>query len=145
VCRHQHPLSSGRQHPQARLSWIWEILNASNKASIKILLAESYMYAVAQGFLRHFMDPIRVPRIENQVPTVRENHDRVPRIKESRVPIIREIGSLQVHIGYLTFSWKKPCCSLYVSQKNLIVKSSTKLGGGEQGASQKSGGSMAHS
>jgi len=38
-----------------------------------------------QGFLRRFRDPIRVPRIEN------------------RVPRIREIGSLQVHTGYLTF------------------------------------------
>jgi len=36
------------------------------------------------GFLRCFRDPIRVPRI-------------------------REIGSLQVHIGYLTFSLKKNC------------------------------------
>jgi len=42
--------------------------------------------------LRCFRDPIRVPRIEN----------RVPRIKENRVPRIREIGSLQIHIGYLT-------------------------------------------
>jgi len=35
------------------------------------------------------MDPIRVPRI-------RENYDRVPKIIE--------IGSLQIHTGYLTFS-----------------------------------------
>jgi len=28
-------------------------------------------------------------------------------MKEYRVPRIREIGSLQVHIGYLTFSLKK--------------------------------------
>jgi len=52
-------------------------------------------------FLRCFRDPIRVPRIENQVPRIREN----------RVPRIREIGSLQVHMGYLTFSLKKPCFS----------------------------------
>jgi len=58
-------------------------------------------------FLSRFRDPIRVPRIENRLPTIRENHHRVPRIKENRVPIIREIGSLQVHIGYLTFSFKK--------------------------------------
>jgi len=38
-------------------------------------------------------DPIRVPRIS-------ENYHPVPRI--------REIGSLQVHTGYLTFSLKKP-------------------------------------
>ena len=42
-----------------------------------------------QGFLRCFRDPIRVPVIEY------------------RVPRIREIGSLQVHTGYLTFSLRK--------------------------------------
>jgi len=47
-------------------------------------------------FLRHFRDPIRVPRIENRVPRIRENYHRVPRI--------REIGSLQVHTRYPTFS-----------------------------------------
>jgi len=60
-----------------------------------------------QVFLRRFRDPIRMPRIENRVATIRENHYRVPRIKENRVTVIREIGSLQVHIGYLTFSLKK--------------------------------------
>ena len=40
---------------------------------------------------RGLKDPIRVPRIEN------------------RVPRIREIWSLQVHTGYLTFSLKKLC------------------------------------
>jgi len=39
--------------------------------------------------LRCFRDPIPVPNIEN------------------RVPRISEIGSLPVHIGYLTFSLKK--------------------------------------
>jgi len=48
-------------------------------------------------FLTCFRDPIRVPRIEN----------RFPRIRENRVPKIREIGSLEVHTGYLTFSLKK--------------------------------------
>jgi len=38
-------------------------------------------------FLRRFRDPIRVPRI-------RENYHRVPKIRENRVPRIREIGSL---------------------------------------------------
>jgi len=50
-----------------------------------------------QVFLRRFRDPIRVPRIV----------DMVPRIRENRVPRIREIGSLKIHIGYLTFSLKK--------------------------------------
>jgi len=53
------------------------------------------------------MDPVRVPRIENRAPRIRKNHHRVPRIKENRVPRIREIGSIHVHIGYLTFSLKK--------------------------------------
>ena len=55
-----------------------------------------------QGFLRRFRGPIRVPRI-------RENYHRVPKIRENRVPRIREIGSLQTHTGYLTFSLKKTC------------------------------------
>jgi len=53
-----------------------------------------------QVFLRRFRDPIQVPRI-------RETCHRVSRIKENQVPRIREIGSLQVQTGYLTFSLKK--------------------------------------
>jgi len=53
------------------------------------------------------MDPIWVPRIENQVPRISDNCHRVPRIKENQVLRIREIGSLQVHTRYLTFSLKK--------------------------------------
>jgi len=72
-------------------------------------------YNLNAGFLWHFRDLIWAPRIENRVPTIRENHHWVPRIKENRVPIIREIGSLQVHIGYLTFSLKKTCeCNNYL-------------------------------
>jgi len=52
-----------------------------------------------QVFLRRFRGPIRLPRIENRVPRIRENYHRVPRI--------REIGSLLVHTGSLTFSLKK--------------------------------------
>jgi len=62
----------------------------------------------SQGFLRRFRDPIRVPRISNRVPTIRENYHRVPKIRENRVPRIREIGSLQIHTRFLTFSLKKP-------------------------------------
>jgi len=71
--------------------------------------------------LRCFRDPNRVLRIENLVPRFKENYHQVPRIKENWVPRIRQIGSLQVHIGYLTVSLKKtliftqhtfpkPCC-----------------------------------
>jgi len=52
-------------------------------------------------FLRCFRDPDRVPRIENRVPRISENYHRVPRIRENRVPRIREIGSLQINTGYL--------------------------------------------
>jgi len=37
-----------------------------------------------------------------------ENYQRVPKIRQKRVLRIREIGSVQVHIGYLTFSLKEP-------------------------------------
>ena len=59
------------------------------------------------GFLRCFRDPIRVPRIENRVTRNGENYHQVLRIRENRVPRIRQIGSLQVRTGYLTFSFKK--------------------------------------
>jgi len=52
---------------------------------------------IKAGFLRRFRDPIRIPRISS----------RVPRIRENGVPRIREIGSLQIHTGYLTFFLKK--------------------------------------
>ena len=50
-------------------------------------------------FLRRFRDQIRVPRI-------RENYHRVPKIRKNPVPRIGEIGSLQIHTRYLTFSLK---------------------------------------
>ena len=69
----------------------------------------SRKYMCGQFFLRRFRDPIWVPRISNRVPRIRENYHRVPKLRENRVPRIREIGSLQIHSGYLTFSLKKPC------------------------------------
>jgi len=62
---------------------------------------------ISRVFLRRFRDPIRVPRISNRVPRIRENYHRVPKIRENGVPRIREIGPLQIHTGYLTFSLKK--------------------------------------
>jgi len=62
---------------------------------------------VLQVFLRCFRDPNRVPGIENRVPRIRKNYHRVPRIRENRVPRIREIGSVHVHTGYPIFSLKK--------------------------------------
>jgi len=50
---------------------------------------QSVNYYVTSVFLRCFRDLIRVHRIEN------------------RVPKIREIGSVRVHAGYLIFSFKK--------------------------------------
>jgi len=62
-----------------------------------------------QGFfLRRFRDPIRVPRISNRVRRIRKSYHRVPKIRKNRVPRIREIGSLQIQTGFLTFSLKKP-------------------------------------
>jgi len=55
--------------------------------------------------LKRFRYPFRVPKI-------RENYHRVPGIRENRVPRIREIGSLQIHTGYLTFSLKKTACTV---------------------------------
>ena len=65
---------------------------------------------VEQVFSRRFRDPIQIPRISSRVPRISENYYRVPKIRENRVPRIREIGSLQIHTGYLTFSLKKPWC-----------------------------------
>ena len=53
-------------------------------------------------FVRRFRDPSRVPRISNRVRRITENYHRVPKIRENWVPRIREIGSLQIYIGYLT-------------------------------------------
>jgi len=61
-----------------------------------------------QVFFRCFRDSIRVPRIENRVLSISEDYYRVPRIRGNGVPTIREIGSLQVQTGYLTFSLKQP-------------------------------------
>jgi len=69
------------------------------------MIKNLHMYQV---FLRRFRDPIRVPRI-------RENYHWVPKIRENQVPTIREIGSLHIHTGYLTFSFKK---NLHVSSLN---------------------------
>ena len=67
-------------------------------------------------FLRRFRDPIRVPIIENRVPRFRDNYHRVPRIRENRVPRIREIGSQVVHTGYLTFSLKQTLLYVHFGQ-----------------------------
>ena len=75
------------------------------------------LQAVGSFFWR-FRDPIRVPRIENRVPRIRENCHRVPRIRENRIPRIRQIVSLQIHTGYLTFSLKKPGLSVVSSRQN---------------------------
>jgi len=62
---------------------------------------------IKAGFLRRFRDPIRLPRISNWVSRIRENYHQVPKFRENRVHRIREIGSLQIRTGYLTFSLKK--------------------------------------
>jgi len=79
----------------------------------KTCLVVRYNAKVKAGFLRRFRDPIRVPRISNRVPRIRENYDRVPKIRENRIPRIREIGSLQIHAGYQTFALKKNLAEVY--------------------------------
>ena len=59
-----------------------------------------HLYLYLYQFLRCLRDLLRVP-------IIRENYHRVSRIRENRVPRIREIWSLQVHTGYLTCSLKK--------------------------------------
>ena len=59
------------------------------------------MLLIAGFFSRRFRDPIRVPRI-------REKYHRVPKIRENRVPRIREIGSLQTHTVPNIFLKKSP-------------------------------------
>ena len=71
-----------------------------------------------QGFIRRFRDPIRVPRISNRAPRIREYYHWVPKIRENSVPRIIEIGSLQIQNGFLTFSLKKTCS--VVSFKSLL-------------------------
>ena len=97
--RQDHTIEQGFQTqiaPRAAL-WRWH----SNGGTWALLQQQS--------FLKCFRYPIRVPGIENRFPRIRENHHRVPRIRENRVPRIREIGSLQVHTRHLTFPLKKHC------------------------------------
>jgi len=72
------------------------------------------------GFIRCFGNPIRVPRIENRVPRIRERYQgrylngycnqyyemvAINALKLSR----KLFGPLQVHAWYLKFSLKKTC------------------------------------
>ena len=82
-------------------------MNLKRKRWKTIKLSRNISVASAWFFLRCFRDPIRVPRIENWVPRIRENNQWVSRIRENRVPRIRGIGSLHVHIVYVTFPLKK--------------------------------------
>jgi len=56
-------------------------------------------------FLRCLRDPIRVPRIENRVPRIKENYHQVLRIGENRVPRIRESGPYRVLKIFLKKTW----------------------------------------
>jgi len=61
------------------------VISSTSVVSLILFVLEKLIL----GFLRRFRDPIRAPRISN------------------RVPRIREIGSLQIQTGFLTFSLKK--------------------------------------
>jgi len=88
----------------ARANWIRPATGVGDKPGYQSLWRNFYALSV---FLRCFGDLIRVPRIENWVPRIRENYHRVLRIRENRVPRIRQAGSLQIHTGCLIFSLKK--------------------------------------
>jgi len=77
------------------VSCVWQLHHSQYRLQ---KLSHSKYIQLKQVFLRRFRDPIRVPRISN----------RVPKIRENRAPRIREIGSLQIQTGFLTFSLKKP-------------------------------------
>jgi len=66
---------------------------------------------IQADFLKRFRDPIWVPSISN------------------RIPRIRQIGSLQIHTGYLTFSLKKPWykCWLTCNINDATMSSTKKL------------------
>ena len=72
-----------------------------------IPLAQQQLFLIRPEFLRHLRNPIWVSKISNRVPIVKENYHRAPKIRENRVPRIREIGSLKIHTGCLTFFLKK--------------------------------------
>ena len=63
-----------------------------HQCTLSLHISAHFHYtSVTRVFIRYFRDPIRVPRIENRVPRIRQNYHRVPRI--------REISCLQVHTG----------------------------------------------
>jgi len=70
-----------------------------------------------QGILR---TRFRSLRISNWVLRIRENYHRVPIIKENQVLRIRQIRSLQIHTGYLTFSLKKTCIGVNKVNKQMV-------------------------
>jgi len=58
---------------------------------------------------------------------MREKYHRVPKIRENRVPRIREIGSLQIRTGFLTYSLKKPLQYCNIIMVHKLVNMYTKL------------------
>jgi len=95
--------------------------------NIYTYISEYYFQNYYTGFLRCFRDPIRVPRIENRVPRIRENYHRVPRIENRvprirknyhRVPRIRENRALESENRVPTGPYRAPYIFL---KKNLII------------------------
>jgi len=74
-----------------------KIINQTKHTATRRLLHRLHL-SHDQGPLRRFRDPIRVPRISNRVPRIRENYHWVPKIRENLVPT-----------RYLMFSLKKTC------------------------------------
>ena len=65
---------------------------------------------LVQGFFKGVLGT-RFGSLEFQIGSLEtENNHRVPKISENQAPRIREIGSLQIQTGFLTFSLQKHLC-----------------------------------
>ena len=83
----------------SKLSQIWQVRRCIQHQNFyRIRETNRYVLVPISRFVLWCLrNPIRVPRIEN------------------RVPRIREMGPLQVHTGFLTFSLKNPAIRIKLS------------------------------
>ena len=97
---------------EINIGW-FKTMNKPGQPTLPFIVSVHASICYHRVFLRCFRDPIWVSRISNQVPRIRENYHRVPKVRKNRVPRIRQIGSLQIHTGYLTFSLKKTLVTIH--------------------------------
>ena len=74
-------------------------------------------------FLRCFRDPNRVPRIENWIPRIKENYQRVSKIRENRVPT----GPYRVPNIFLKKKWASTSRRKLCRRRNLHSNASIAL------------------